>query len=111
MPERIRWLPARSRVGHVRLGLRLTLRQNGGKPAASQTENQSAASQGEHPPAAEQADEQSTGTPVGDETAVSQPDSDPAGTRFSGPAPDESPWPQDPPTASWLEDAPASDGP
>ncbi len=93
----------------MRLGLRLTLRQNGSKPAASQTEDQPAASQGEHPPAAEQADDQSTGTSAGDQTAVSQPDSDPAGTPFSGAAADESsPWPQDPPAASWPEDPPAS---
>jgi hypothetical protein len=96
----------------VRLGLRLTLRQNGNKHAASQTEDQPAASQGEHPPTAEQANDQSTGTPIGDQTAVSQPDSDPAGTSFSGAAPDESsPWPQEPPTASWPDDPPASDGP
>jgi hypothetical protein len=112
MPERIRWLPARSRVGHVRLGLRLTLRQNGSKTAGSQTEDQSAASQGEHPTVTEQADDQATGTSIGDQSAVSQPDGDPAGTPFSGPAADESsPWPQDPPTAAWPEGPPASDGP
>ena len=43
MRQRIGHLAARSRVGHVRLGLRLTGRQNGDKPADSQTDDQPAA--------------------------------------------------------------------
>jgi len=61
----------------VRLGLRLTLRQNGNKPAGSQTEDQSAVGQGEDQPAAIQPDDQQNATPAEDQTesfpAVSMP--------------------------------------
>jgi hypothetical protein len=67
-PEWIGWLPARSRVGHVRLGLRLTHRQNGNKPAGSQTEDQPAAREGEAQPAANQPDDKQNVTSAGDQT-------------------------------------------
>src|SRR5215471_8528639 len=55
MRGRARRLVARSRVGHVRLGLRLTGRQNGDKPAGSQTEDETAAGQDINQPAPDQA--------------------------------------------------------
>jgi hypothetical protein len=66
----------------VRLGLRLTLRQNGKKPAGSQTEDQSAARQGEAQPAADQPDDQQNATSAEDRTesfpAISMPGDVPA---------------------------------
>ena len=74
----------------MRLGLRRTLRQNGNKPAGSQ----SAAGQGEGQPAANQADDQQNGTSAGDQTELSQPDGDLADTKadyqFSPAATDDS---------------------
>src|SRR5215470_2871329 len=55
MRRRTGHLAARSRVGHVRLGLRLTGRQNGDKPAGSQAEAQAAVGQDAENPAESQA--------------------------------------------------------
>ena len=96
----------------MRLGLRLTLRQNGNKPADSQTEDQPAVGQGQHQPAVNQADDQQTGTSSGDQAERSRPDGDLADTKadheFSGAVTDDSsPWPQDQPASSWSPDSPA----
>src|SRR5690242_1636606 len=56
MRGRARCLVARSRVGHVRLGLRLTGRQNGDKPAGSQTGDEPAVGQDSGQPAPDQAE-------------------------------------------------------
>jgi hypothetical protein len=95
----------------VRLGLRLTLRPNGNKPADSQTEDQSAVGQGQQEPAVNQADDQQTGTSSGDQAELSRPDGDLADTKadhqFSGAATDDSsPWPQDQAASSWSPDSP-----
>src|SRR5579863_5523884 len=93
MPGRIRSLAARSRVGHVRLGLRLTLWQNANKPAGSQTEDQPAASQDDDQPTASHApwtEEQPAGSRTesfpavsagGDLPAISHEEYLPAGNR------------------------------
>jgi hypothetical protein len=96
----------------VRLGLRRTLRQNGNKPADSQTEDQSAVGQGQQQPAVNQADDQQTGTSSGNQAELSRPDSDLADTKadhqFSVAATDDSsPWPQDQAASSWSPDSPA----
>jgi hypothetical protein len=96
----------------VRLGLRLTLRQNGNKAAGSQTENQSAVGQGQRQPAVNQADDQQTGTTSGDQAELSRPDGDLADTKadhqLSGAGTDDSsPWPQDQAAGSWPPDSPA----
>src|SRR5215469_8483067 len=67
MRGRTRCLVARSRVGHVRLGLRLTGRQNGDKPVGSQTEDEPAAGQDINQPATDQA-ETAVGEVLSDDT-------------------------------------------
>jgi hypothetical protein len=66
----------------VRLGLRLTLWQNGNKRAGSQTEHEPALGQGEDEPAANQVDDRRAGTSAGDQTesfaAISLPEDVPA---------------------------------
>ena len=66
----------------MRLGLRLTLWQNGNKRAGSQTEHEPALGQGEDQPAANQVDDRRAGTSAGDQTesfaAVSLPEDVPA---------------------------------
>ena len=96
----------------MRLGLRLTLRQNGNKPADSQTEDQPAVGQGQHQPAVNQADDQQTGTSSRDQAELSRPDGDLADTKadhqfFGAAMDDSSPWPQDQPASSWSPDSPA----
>jgi hypothetical protein len=96
----------------VRLGLRLTLWQNGNKRAGSQTEHESALGQGEDQAAANQVDDRRAGTSAGDQAEPSRPDADLADTKadyqFSGAATeDSSPWPQDKAAGSWSPDPPA----
>ena len=66
----------------MRLGLRLTLWQNGNKRAGSQTEHEPALGQGEDEPAANQVDDRRAGTSAGDQTesfaAISLPEDVPA---------------------------------